>query len=184
MTCKQKNGYGYSQDTNKDMPLGTIEKSKILQFFITFFEQLWMERNKIWKSGKKTEWIEISTLMNRLYLQYWRLVRGRRQCRSNLPSTLNTDRWIPPLKGEFKLNFDATFMLEKIATRIVLRDSEGAIVGAWVNHFNLDNPFCAEAEATTQALKIAAQLQLQTVTMEGDAQTVILTMQGISQFLD
>lgn len=57
-------------DTNNPMPLDATEKSKFRQFFVTSFEQVWMERNTIWKEGKKKEWKEISANINRSYSRY------------------------------------------------------------------------------------------------------------------
>lgn len=41
-----------------------------------------------------------------------------------------------------------------------------------------------ESKSTTQALNIATKLKLDKVTFEGDAQNVILTLHGLSQFGD
>lgn len=40
----------------------------------------------------------------------------------------------------------------------MLQNDTGVILDAWVNLFNSKNPFCAETEAATQALKIAEEL--------------------------
>lgn len=61
-------------------------------------------------------------------------------------------------------------------TWCVLRNDSGSILGAWVNHFTSDNPFCAEAEAVFQALKIAKDVLLEKVYLEGDATNVIAAL--------
>lgn len=101
-----------------------------------------------------------------------------------IPRPSKSDCWITPPKGELKLNFDAAFKEGKTTTTVELRNSDNILLGAWINHFSSDNPFCAEAEAAFQALRIATDLQLDRVIVEGDAQTVILVMQGVSQFED
>lgn len=52
-------------DVNKTLPIPAVDKSKFQQFFITSFELIWMERNKIWNGGKKTNWEEISSRANK-----------------------------------------------------------------------------------------------------------------------
>lgn len=51
-------------EPNNDLPLDTTEKSKIRQFLVTAFEQVWMERNKVWKGANRTDWNEISAQTN------------------------------------------------------------------------------------------------------------------------
>lgn len=93
-------------------------------------------------------------------------------------------RWKPPFRGELKLNFDAAYEEGVIVTGVVLRDSDGRIMGAWTNRFMSDNPFCAETEVAIQALKIAVELRIENATFEGDAAFVILALQGLSEFED
>lgn len=91
-------------------------------------------------------------------------------------------QWIPATAGEVKFNFDAAFSEGKTATGCILRDAWGTILGAWVNHFKTDNAFCAGVEAAIQALKIAEELKLEKVCIEGDAMFVILAMNGMDEF--
>lgn len=63
--------------------------------------------------------------------------------------------WIPPPKGEFKLNFDATFGHGTTYTGVVLRNEFGVVLGAWTNCFQSENSFCAETATAVQTLKIA-----------------------------
>lgn len=65
---------------------------------------------------------------------------------------------------------------------VILRDSNGSCKGAWVNHFSHENSYCAESEAAIQALLIGMELNLNVVTIEGDAMFVFLAMQGLTQF--
>lgn len=62
---------------------------------------------------------------------------------------------VTPPDGEVKFNFDAAFKNGITTTGYVLRNASDVIVGAWVNHFQSENPFCAEIEAAIQALKLA-----------------------------
>lgn len=83
------------------------------------------------------------------------------------------------MPGGLKLNFDAAFVDGNTFTGVLLRNDRGLILGAWVNHFESDNPFCAETEAALQALHIANELQLEAVTIEGDAFCVIMALNGL-----
>lgn len=52
------------------------------------------------------------------------------------------------------------------------------------NRFSSKNPFCVEAKAAIQAFKMVIELNLDKITVEGDAQAVILAMHGVSEFGD
>lgn len=85
---------------------------------------------------------------------------------------------------EYKLNFQAAFKDFCSVTGCVLRNSDGQILGTWVNRFASENPFCAEAEAAIQALKIAGELKLEKVMAEVDALNVIMAINGLDVFED
>lgn len=93
-------------------------------------------------------------------------------------------KWQPPPPGVLKLNFDAAYKDGCTVTAAVLRNNSGTILGAWVNRFHSENSFCSEVEAAVQALKIAADLKINTACFEGDAHNVILVMNGFTQFQD
>lgn len=130
-----------------------------------------------------SNWEDISKTTNILFTKYWRATK-KKQRRYGLPIPAQLNEWQPPNTGDLKINFDAAFKDGHTATGVVLRNSQSQIMGAWVNHFSSENPFCAEAEAATQAFRIASELRIERVLIEGDAQTVILALQGMNQFLD
>lgn len=71
-----------------------------------------------------------------------------------------------------------------ISSGVVLRDEYDIIRGAWTNCFQAENAFCTEAKAAIQALKVAADLKLVKVSIEGDAHNVIMALKGLLQFED
>lgn len=88
--------------------------------------------------------------------------------------------WTPPPVGVLNFNFDAAFKDGCTTTGCVLRNHLGIIVGAWVNCFVSDKPFCAETEAAIQTFKLADGLDLIKVCFEGDASNVILSLKGLN----
>lgn len=88
------------------------------------------------------------------------------------------------MRGEYKINFDAAFKDGVASSRVVLLDEHGIILGAWTNHFQSENPFCAEAEVVVQALKVAEQLNLDKISIKGDAHNVVMALTGSSEFDD
>lgn len=92
------------------------------------------------------------------------------------------ESWQPPPDGELKFNFDVAFKDGVTTTGCILRNSNGTIVGAWVNRFKSDNPFFAEIEAAIQALKLANELNLERVSFEGDASNFVLALKGFHEF--
>lgn len=69
-----------------------------------------------------------------------------------------------------------------INTGIVLRDSNGIIVGVGVNRLISNNPYCAEMKAAIQALKVATQLKMKVTTFKGDEFNVIMTLNGLEEY--
>lgn len=67
---------------------------------------------------------------------------------------------------------------------MVLRNEHRLILGACTNRFQAENPFCAEAEAAVQALKVADELKLDKINIEGDAHNVIMAIRGFTEFED
>lgn len=137
------------------------ETSRMCHFLVTMLEQVWFARNKILKGETPPNWIDLSKSINVSHLRYWK------RC-----------------KPKGRLNFDAAFYEGKSATSCIIWDEYENIFGAWVNHFRNDNAFCAESEAAIQALKIAKDLNLDKVIIEGDAMFVILAMHGMAEFAD
>lgn len=160
------------------------DPTALLHFLAVSFEQVWLEQNRALHTGVARDWQDLSSTTNRIYLQYWSA--HSLPTRSPLPFSCITTpaKWVAPLPGELKVNFDASFKDGNASAGVVLRNSHGSIVGAWTNLFSSSNPFCAEAEVAAQAFNIAKELQLERVTIEGDAQNVILAIHGLQQFGD
>lgn len=152
------------------------------QFLVVAFEQMWMLRNKVWKGDSLSNWTNFSLLVNWVFHSYWK------QCiekHNHLSSSASQSRsWLPPLTRELKLNCDAAFKDGEASSGVVLRDDHGTILGAWTNYFKADNSFCIEAEAGIQALKVADELRLDKITIEGDAHNVITALTGSLAFKD
>lgn len=123
----------------------------MIQFPTTTIEQVWMERNKIWKGLAPSNCTDLSSIVNKLYFKYWKSSIQKKRV-TNSPDL----EWEPPPADEIKFNFDST-------TIAVLRNSSSTITGAWVNHFNSDDPFTTKAEVYTQALQLATNLKLHRV---------------------
>lgn len=82
------------------------------------------------------------------------------------------------------MNFDASFVNECTSMGVVLRNNVGVILRAWTNHFQNELSFCAETEAALQVLKLAQSMNLDRVTIQGDALNVIMTFSGMSKVED
>lgn len=114
------------------------EKKKMFQFLVIAFEQLWIERNKLWRGMKSSNWEDISTTTNKTFTRYWRSMQ-KKQRGQGLLIEAQLKEWQPPTAGELKINFDAAFKNGRTATGMVLQNSHSQILGAWVNHFRFEN---------------------------------------------
>lgn len=78
------------------------------------------------------------------------------------------------------MNFDASFVNECTSMGVVLRNN----VSVMPKYFQNELSFCAETEAAVQVLKLAQSMNLDRVTIEGDALNVIMTFSGMSKVED
>lgn len=59
----------------------------------------------------------------------------------------------PPTTRKFKIYFDVAHIDDKTSTRVVPKDKNGTILGAWVNHFSNDNASCVKTEVALEIAK-------------------------------
>ncbi|OUZ99522.1 hypothetical protein BVC80_531g21 [Macleaya cordata] len=83
--------------------------------------------------------------------------------------------WSPPPVGFFKINFDASYIInnDHIGIGLVLRDYMGVCRGCKMIPSSSLSAEEAEGMAALEAVKWAEALQLQQVYFEGDAKTII-----------
>lgn len=167
-------------DENNCFDVDQEEKTKILIFAAILFDQLWLWRNKIRLGATIPNWNLVAAQMRRLLFQHWNAAQSRSFRRIGI----TLDCWSLPPLGELKMNFDASLIDHSATSAVVLRDHHGQVRGAWINHFNSSNSFCAELEAAIQAFSIAESLNITRLWLEGDALQVILTLQGLDQYRD
>lgn len=94
-------------DLNNELPISATKKTKMLQFLVISFKQTWLEQNRVWKIGEKWDWTKSSSITNTHSLKYKNSLWKPEWSTANLPCTSKLNQWLPPLVGEFKLNFDA-----------------------------------------------------------------------------
>lgn len=149
------------------------------------YEQMWHMRNKIWKWAPTLDWRVFSQDVTKIFHRYWIAARLKFNIDSSVGNSQQHHQiWQPPLVGEYKFNFDAAFKDGQATTGVVFHNLSGCILGVWVNHFRVDNPYCAETEAILQALKIATHLNIDRAIFEGDARKVILALRDMKDFED
>lgn len=126
----------------------------------------------------------LSQQINTMSMRYWQAFLKNRTGHTGHAPPKGAIPWTPPPKGEYKLNFDAAYAHGTTYTGVVLRNEVGVVLGAWTKCFQSENSFCAKTVAAVQALKIAHTLQLERVTIEGDALNVIMALSGVSDAED
>lgn len=83
-----------------------------------------------------------------------------------------------------KINFDASFEDSTVFSGIILRNPQGSIIIAWTSCSIASTPFAAEAEAALQALRMAKELSIVNLILEGDALNVIYSIKGENMCLE
>ncbi|XWS35182.1 hypothetical protein CRYUN_Cryun21dG0104000 [Craigia yunnanensis] len=93
----------------------------------------------------------------------------------NYNGTQETQRWIAPPLGTFKVNFDGALNIKDVirGVRIVVRDRAGKIIGAFQKMQGLTNVLSVKAFATVNALEFVKNTRLIRILLEGDALGII-----------
>ncbi|OVA10666.1 hypothetical protein BVC80_59g59 [Macleaya cordata] len=83
--------------------------------------------------------------------------------------------WLPPPHDHWKINFDASYVINnhQAGIGLVLRDFLGMCRGVRMILARLQSSEEAEAKAALEAVKWGISLQLQKIHIEGDAQIII-----------
>ena len=89
--------------------------------------------------------------------------------------------WSPPPQDHYKVNFDATFFAETrlAGVGVVVHDCDGQIFGALRQNIGLvQSVDMAEALVARRAVRLATELCLFQVIIEGDCSRVIAALKG------
>lgn len=111
----------------------------MLAFFAVLTKQLWLLQNKIWKGAPHPNWTEFSRMVNANAARYFNRHKSAIKNAQSSADGVLLPGWCPPPTGELKLNFDAAFKDGRTSTSVILRNSDGEIKGAWINHFRWGN---------------------------------------------
>ncbi|KAA3459024.1 reverse transcriptase [Gossypium australe] len=137
---------------------------------------LWYRRNKLIHEGVKFKIEEVLGFIHG-YLQDISLTQ------SNLLNKVNHSlqtKWQAPELGTIKINFDASFHItdQTAISAVIARDNTGYILGAETYLFtDVADPFVAEARACERAMLFAKTMGFRCLVVEGDALTVIKSIQ-------
>lgn len=86
--------------------------------------------------------------------------------------------WCPPPENFIKINVDAAILLGKSAAAAIARDHNGNIVAVSTAIYNQTFPQVAEAYGFLLAVELGHKLHLQSISVEGDCQTVVKVLNG------
>jgi hypothetical protein len=91
---------------------------------------------------------------------------------------------VPPLPGNFKVNFDVVIKNDFSVAAMVLSDSNGKIIHAVTKRLSTTDATIGEAQVALLASQIASSLGIYSLTLEGDAINIILSIQQPDLFLN
>jgi hypothetical protein len=137
---------------------------------------IWFARNKAIHEGSIPDISSLASLIRKTTLAHVAVWQST--------SSTVKEFWSPPSAGSFKINFDTAIRENFSVQAAVCRNSKGKIVKA----ISQTNPPCdpnfGEALAARLAASLAASLQLQNFSLEGDSAVVVSALNNPSISLD
>ncbi|KAK9994722.1 hypothetical protein SO802_024425 [Lithocarpus litseifolius] len=140
------------------------------------FWLIWSRRNTA-RVGEGT--IEVNQIQKKAesFLQDFKKFHSSKVHRPLIPARVV--RWIPPIFPLYKVNFDgATFStIGAAGLGAILRDHSGNVIGTMTERIQLPSSLAVvEAMACRRALLFAKELSIFEVSVEGDAEVIIMAI--------
>lgn len=155
---------------------------KLLTLFFTTCWGLWNHRNSVLFDNQVRPIDHVVDFAEK-YITEYAIVHQCSQIPVHIP---RPRRWVVPLEGVFKLNFDGSVRKTQATAGIgiIVRDSNGLVIASMVEkvHF-LDDVDCVEALGAVKALQFGHDLGLNNIQLEGDSLNVISAIQGTAENL-
>lgn len=132
---------------------------------------IWSSRNKSIHKGRQYRGLDIAEGVQR----YLRELEGLEF--KQITRFVVVESWTPPLDSSVRINFDASYCqdLDRSGSGIVVRSPMGEILATKQTlHRGVASPFAAEGLACLEAVRVGANLGFQTVSIEGDARSIII----------
>lgn len=104
-----------------------------------------------------------------------------------MASIQETVKWIPPVNGKVKMNWDATVNVskKKMGIGIVIRDDMGEVLACLSSSRGfISQPIIAECWALSRAMEFCSKLGFYQLEIEGDAQVSIQVIKKEEECLD
>ncbi|XP_065615750.1 uncharacterized protein LOC112038379 [Quercus suber] len=98
----------------------------------------------------------------------------------------STARWIPPSAPTLKVNYDGAVFREtnEAGLGAVIRNSAGRVVASSVERITLPQTVAeVEAAAARRAILLTKELNLSSITLEGDSEIITRALQDAEQSL-
>lgn len=146
--------------------------------FVCGLWAIWLVRNRCIHERKKVTTLETTGFVR----SYLRELDGLKVVLPIKPKV--EELWKPPKSPFVKINFDVTFRKDehKSCSGIVVRDSEGMVLGSRVFHNGwVPLVFAVEATVCSQGLQMGLDLGAIAVRVEGDALSVIKKLQKVEE---
>ena len=153
------------------MVLGKGTVFHVAWFSITTWS-LWQRRNRIQEKQHSWPLHEVSMRAKNLVTEYFEINKHPPKTQRRATST----RWLPPLEGFYKANFDAAYFGNSsiVSIGVVVHDSEGEIIVALIQKIREPHSVdAAKALACRRAVGFAKKLSLFSVILEGDSMQVV-----------
>lgn len=123
-------------------PLDEEDKFEIFMFNVVAFEQVWLYRNKKLRGEDIPDIVIICTNVSILTNKYKLVAKSKNRPHKQQARII---KWNPPPKGFLKINFDASVREDDATTGIIVRDSDGNVIGAWTCYSIVSSLYDAEA---------------------------------------
>ena len=162
--------------------LHVIEANMDLEVFSMVVWSLWHRRNQV-RVGKAV--LPLGQTLARVQQQLQDYYRAQ-PVKSTPPQTIphSNTRWTPPFGATLKVNYDGAIFREtnEAGLGAVIRNSAGRVLASSVERVTLPQTVAeVEAAAARRAILLAKELNLSSITLEGDSEIINRAFQDAEQ---
>ncbi|KAL3655743.1 hypothetical protein CASFOL_000139 [Castilleja foliolosa] len=151
------------------------QREEFVLFNLLLFDNVWRYRNSLAHGACPISVQDITKSIARQAAKHWMSNTQTAQ----IGSSANLS-WIPPPIGWYKINVDAAFVKDISHSGLVLKDHNGSVSFAFVDHHPCFDAITAECLAILDACLLLHQFKASSIIIESDCLNAVALINGAS----